>query len=185
MRSSSNWHWRAAAAIACCGAFLVAAIASDAAAPAHGAKTLAVSPCSAANTQVWLGDGEGGGVAGGYYYPLEFTNIGKRTCTLYGYPGVSGYRDAMGQVGKAAVRDQMAHITVTLAQGETANAQLKIADWGAICTKAVSADGLKVLPAGQTVAKEIGFSFQACASKGVLLVGPLFPGVGIPGYPEL
>lgn len=146
------------------------------------ARSAAASPCSASETQVWLGDGEGGGTAGTTYYPLEFSNIGHRACTLYGYPGVSAYRGALKQVGSAAARSTSAHSPITLAPNATGHALLGIRDWGALCSKAVVVDGLKVYPPGQKSAKEIGFSFDACAHKGVLVVGPMRAGVGIPGY---
>jgi len=138
--------------------------------------------CSSANTQVWLGDGEGGGAAGRAYYPLEFSNIGKRTCSLDGYPGVAPLGSSDAQIGRPAGRNTGAHSAVTLAPGATAHALLSIADWGAICTKAVSAYGLQVYPPGQRQARQIGFPFQICAHTSVLITGPVRAGVGIPGY---
>lgn len=151
------------------------------AASAHTASSAAVSRCSAANTQVWLGDGLGGGVAGGVYYPLEFSNIGHRACTLAGYPGVSAYRGA-SQVGPAATRTGQRHGTVRLAPGATAHALLRITDWGVLCSHEVVADGLRVFAPGQASSEPIPFSFGACAHRGVLSVGPVRAGVGIPGY---
>ena len=48
--------------------------------------------------------------------------------------------------------------------------------------KPVVVDGLKVYPPSQRSPKEIGFAFDACAHTGVLVVGPMRAGVGIPGY---
>jgi hypothetical protein len=137
---------------------------------------------SASDTQVWLGNGAGGGTAGTTYYPLEFSNIGHRVCTLYGYPGVSAYRVALKQVGSGADRSTSAHSLITLRPNATGHALLGIRDWGALCSKPVVVDGLKVYPPGQRSPKEIGFSFDACTHKGVLVVGPMRAGVGIPGY---
>ncbi len=165
------------------GAAVAAILISASAAPAQSATAATTaSPCTATATQVWLGDGEGGGTAGTYYYPLEFSNVGRRTCTLYGYPGVSAYSGALKPVGPAAVRSTSAHATVTLTAGATAHVLLGIRDWGALCSTPAAADGLKVYPPGQTAAKEIGFPFDACAHRSVLVVGPLRSGVGIPGY---
>jgi hypothetical protein len=149
---------------------------------AQPARSAASPRCSASATQVWLGDGEGGGTAGTTYYPLEFSNIGHHTCTLYGYPGVSAYRGALKQVGPAATRSKSAHSTITLRPNATAHVLLGIRDWGALCSKPVAVDGLKVFPPGQKSAREIGFAFDACAHKGVLVVGPMRARVGIPGY---
>jgi hypothetical protein len=132
--------------------------------------------------EVWLGDGLGGGVLGGYYYPLEFTNVSRHACTLTGYPGVSAIRGNGRQIGPASTRSGQPHRTVVLAPGATAHAQLKIADWGALCSSRVDAVGLKVFPPGQRVSQMIQFSFGACAHRGVLSVGPVRPGVAIPGY---
>jgi hypothetical protein len=131
---------------------------------------------------VWLGDGLGGGMLGGVYYPLEFSNVGRHSCSLNGYPGVSGYHGSGSQVGPAASRFTQHHTTVTLAPGATAHAQLRISDWGALCSTSVTADGLKVFAPGQTRSESIPFAFGACANRGVLTVGPVRPGVGIPGY---
>jgi Protein of unknown function (DUF4232) len=146
------------------------------------ARSAASSPCSASDTQAWLGDGEGGGTAGTTYYPLEFSNIGHRVCTLYGYPGVSAYRGALQQVGTGADHSTSAHLLITLRPNTTGHALLGIRDWGALCSKPVAVDGLKVYPPNQRSPKEIGFSFDACAHQGVLVVGPVRAGAGIPGY---
>jgi len=167
---------------ACCGLALVVAVAAPPDASARSASAGAASKCSATNTEVWLGDGLGGGVLGGVYYPLEFSNVGHHACTLSGYPGVSAYRGAGTQVGPAANRFTGRHRTVTLARGATAHALLKITDWGALCSTKVAADGLKVFAPGQTRSQPIPFPFGACAHRAVLTVGPVRAGVGIPGY---
>ena len=166
--------------IACAVAALISAPAVSAGARARNASS-ATTRCRAANTEVWLGDGAGGGVLGGVYYPLEFSNVGRRACTLAGYPGVSAFRGT-GQVGPAAIRITGPHRSVILRPGATAHAILRISDWGALCSHEVIADGLKVFAPGQTLAEPISFSFGACAHRGVLSVGPVRPGVGIPGY---
>jgi hypothetical protein len=172
-------RWCATASLAIAAAIVASA---SLAAAAPRARTAASSPCSASDTQVWLGDGEGGGTAGTTYYPLEFSNIGHRVCTLYGYPGVSAYRGALKQVGSGAARSTSAHSPIALRPNATGHALLGIHDWGALCSKPVVVDGLKVYPPGQRSPKEIGIPFDACAHRGVLVVGPMRAGVGIPGY---
>ena len=48
---------------------------------------------------------QGNGAAGTIYYPLEFTNLSGRTCSLYGFPGVSvidpQWRSSIPQAGSA------------------------------------------------------------------------------------
>ncbi|MGB0093045.1 MAG: DUF4232 domain-containing protein [Solirubrobacteraceae bacterium] len=183
MSRSIRAAWqREATRVVGCGAVLIAAAAVSAAASAHSATSTAAPKCSAANTQVWLGLGLGGGTAGSTYYPLEFSNVGHHACTLNGYPRVSAYRGGGSQVGPAASRNGQRHRTVTLAPGATAHAILRILDWGALCSSEVVADGLKVYPPGQTRSEPVPFSFGACAHRGVLEVGPVHAGVGIPGY---
>lgn len=58
----------------------------------------------------------------------------------------------------------------------------RVARDGALCSKEVPADGLKVYAPGETRAEPIPFSFGACAHRGVLIVGPVKGGVGVPGY---
>lgn len=170
--------------LACCALALSATLAGAAAAvaSAHGANSAAASNCTAAHTQVWLGLGLGGGTAGSIYYPLEFSNVGHKACTLNGFPGVSALGKGGGQVGPAATRNGQHHGTVTLAAGATAHALLRVVDWGALCSKEVVAQALKVFPPGQTRSGVVPFSFGACAHKGVLIVGPVRAGVGIPGF---
>jgi hypothetical protein len=159
---------------------LVTTVGRAIAAPTSAAQS--APACTATQTAVWLGDGPGGGTAGTYYYPLEFSNVGTHTCTLYGYPGVSAYTSAMRQLGQPANRNGVPHHVVTLAPGGTAHALLGIHDWGAICSKQVPASGLRVYAPGQRSSHEIDWSFGACAQRGVLTVGPVNPGTGIPGY---
>jgi Protein of unknown function (DUF4232) len=179
MRASRRRRWIVGA---CFGVAVIATAIGSTGAAARTASSAAAAKCTGADTQVWLGLGLGGGTAGSTYYPLEFSNVGRRACTLTGYPGVSGYRGGGAQVGPPASRNGQRHGTVTLAPGATAHAILRIVDWGAVCSKEVVADGLKVFPPGETNSEPVPFSFGACAQRGVLIVGPVGAGVGIPGY---
>jgi len=176
-----SWR-RRAEVIALYASVLIAAGAATSVASAHRATAAAAPNCSAANTQIWLGLGLGGGTAGSTYYPLEFSNVGHRACTLNGFPGVSAEGNGGGQVGPSAGRNGQHHATVTLAAGATAHAILRVVDWGALCSNQVPAIALRVYAPGETRAEEVPFSFGACAHQGVLIVGPVRAGVGIPGY---
>ena len=111
------------ALVALCSLALATTAAATPASPA------ATANCTAANTEVWLGLGLGGGTAGSTYYPLEFSNVGRQACALSGFPGVSAYGKGGGQVGPAASRKPQRHSTVTLAPGATAHAILRVVDW--------------------------------------------------------
>ena len=166
--------------VCCMVAFVMTAAASAGASP-RGVPA-AAPRCTVAHLEIWLGLGLGGGTAGSTFYPLEFSNVGHGTCTLNGFPGVSGFKSGGGRLGPAASRNGQHHATVTLAPGATAHAILRIVDSGAVCSPSVTAAGLKVFPPGARRWESIPFSFSACAHRGVLVVGPVRAGVGIPGF---
>jgi hypothetical protein len=125
--------------------------------------------CATAGLVIWL-DTTGNGAAGSSFYGLEFTNLSGHTCTLGGYPGVSGVNLTAKQVGRAATRDPShpRHV-VTLAQGATATAVLRIVDAGnfpkSTCHP-VTAAGFRVYPPNRTTAKLVPFPFAACSRSG-------------------
>jgi len=115
-------------------------------------------------------DTKGSGAAGSVYYTLKFTNTSGQSCTLAGYPGVSGVNASGVQLGSAAGRDATtAATTITLASGATATSTLQITDVGnfaASTCQPTTAAGLRVFAPNQTVSTRITFSFGACAKTG-------------------
>jgi uncharacterized protein DUF4232 len=183
MSLTSGLVWRQRmAAVACCMVALIVPAAASAAASSPGERTAAAPRCTVAHLEIWLGLGLGGGTAGSTFYPLEFSNVSQRACTLNGFPGVSAFGSGGGQVGPPASRNGQHHATVTLASGATAHAILRVVDAGAVCSSTVKAAGLKVFPPGATRSQPVPFSISACAHRGVLVVGPVRAGVGIPGF---
>lgn len=168
--------------IAGCLVALSAAATASAGASTRSASAASAPRCTTARLEVWLGLGLGGGTAGSTFYPLEFSNVSHSACTLNGFPGVSAVGSGGGQIGSAAGRNNQHHGTVTLAPGATAHAILRVLDAGAVCSSPVMATSLKVFPPGATRSEPIPFSFAACSHKGVLVVGPVRAGVGIPGF---
>ena len=82
------------------------------------------SDCAAGELSVSLGAEQG--AAGSALLPIVFTNIGNRTCTLDGYPGVSYVSSPGGaQVGQAAVRSESEPEAVTLTPGASAQSLVK------------------------------------------------------------
>jgi hypothetical protein len=168
-----------AATLASC---VVLVFTTSPAAPAMAPSAAAASAarCSTPGLVIWLNDEAGGGTAGSVYYKLEFTNLSGRACTLVGYPAVSAVNLRGGGVGGGASREVVHKpLPVTLANGATASAVLRIIDAGALPSCApVSAAGLRVYPPGQTRAKVVPFPFQACsrAGKSDLIVGAVAPG---------
>jgi hypothetical protein len=160
-------------AVACAAVCVPAAIVGSAAAVlassnASAARTAAPA-CATSGLDLWL-DTDGSGAAGTIYYQLNFTNLSGSTCTLLGYPGVSGVTLAGTQLGSAAARNHSftPHL-VTLTNGATATAIVGITQVSlfqpAKCGP-VTAAGLRVYPPGQTASKIVPFPFGACSKNG-------------------
>ncbi|MFI0786050.1 DUF4232 domain-containing protein [Streptomyces lydicus] len=103
--------------------------------------------CTAASMRLRLGAPDAG--AGNIRYPLVFTNNGKQTCTLRGFPGVSLLARDAQTIGKPATREQGAGGPVRLAPGASAHAVLHTINEGlkgSGCWK--SADLVQAYPPG-------------------------------------
>jgi hypothetical protein len=118
---------------------------------------------------IWL-DTNGNGTAGSIYYQLEFTNQSGHSCTLSGYPGVSAVDLSGHQLGSSASRNPVrSPRRVTLANGKTAIAVLRIVDVGVFSPSAcheMPAAGLRVFPPNRLTAKYVPFPFEACLRTG-------------------
>jgi len=137
--------------------------------PAGAASQTGSPSCSTAGLVVWLNT-QGNGTAGSTYYDLEFTNLSGRTCTLYGYPGVSGVTLSGRQLGSAASRNSaQPRSTVSIADGASALTPLQIVDVGNFspngCSQTTAA-GLRVYPPNQRASKIVPFPFKACSRSG-------------------
>jgi hypothetical protein len=162
------------------------AVATRPAADAQAASSVAPR-CAASALTVWLGI-PGDGAAGSISYQLEVSNTSARTCTLYGFPGVSAVGPDGGQLGRAASRDYTDPVRlVTLRRGATAHVLLKVVDVGnfppASCHPA-AAVALRVYPPNDRRSLEVPLSFRACRKSGpvFLYVRTTVGGAGIPGF---
>src|SRR5436309_631367 len=143
MRRYGQIGWRVAAIAAFIGTAALAVVLTRAPGNAVAALSsdLTGRACAASGLEAWLGQGVAGtggaGVSrgGGTFYTLEFTNISRQACRLYGYPEVSAYQDrpvageneAGGQIGGPAVRDTSVRPRpVMLEPGATAHAVLRV-----------------------------------------------------------
>jgi hypothetical protein len=141
----------------------------------------AAPSCSTSNLDVWLNT-SGSGAAGSSYYNLNLTNLSPRTCTLYGYPGVSAVTQAGIQLGSsAALNPEHASSRITLTSARTAKGfenstsrntatvilQITVAENfpQAVCAP-ITAAGLRVYPPGQKESTVVPFPFVACAKAG-------------------
>jgi hypothetical protein len=107
------------------------------------------------------------GAAGTTFYPLQFVNMGKTTCMLKGYPGVSAVTSSGKQIGSAASRVSAKFGTVTLAPGKQRNATIGIVDTGNFSASScapVTAAGLKIFPPNQSKSVTLKKTFSTCSS---------------------
>jgi Protein of unknown function (DUF4232) len=164
----------AAAALACSAALLPAMAQASPASPQ-------AARCSAANTDVWFAIAPSG-AAGTIYYPIEFTNLGSRTCWLSGYPRVTGTSKSGTSFGRAAGRLTLPVRRIMLRKNQTAHALLGIVEPGIIAgCHAVTGGGLAVHPPGQARRQLVGsFYFSGCSNKVYMHVGPIQRGIGVP-----
>lgn len=152
---------------------------------AHGARPTAltaaarVPACSSGELQAWVAADLAAYDVNDYYL-LEFTNSGGQTCTLSGYPGVSGLNASGKQVGVPARWTRFATPrTVTLAPGQTAHAQIAYLKQliGSERKYAEPVTELRVYPPGQRGARHAFFAVDGITvSRPYLEVGPLQPG---------
>jgi hypothetical protein len=119
-----------------------------------------------------LRPGEGDAAAGTAYRALIRTNTSGKTCTLYGYPGVSWVTGDQGaQVGDPFQRGGTHQkVTVTLEAGQAAHAILQMpnaANYDEATCKPVSVRGVRVYPPDDTVAVFVKLPSTQCSAKGV------------------
>jgi Protein of unknown function (DUF4232) len=146
-----------------------------------------VAACTTAQLSIWWGE-PGGAAAGSSYFPLEFSNIGTTSCSLDGYPGVSGVSADGDQLGSAATwNPEVTPSSVVLAPGGTAHVIVQIADvynYPTTTCEPTAAYGLRVYPPNQKASVEVPYSFEACTKTGANYLGvdAVNAGVGIPLY---
>ena len=134
------------------------------------ASSVASTPkCALSGLVIWL-DTHEGGTAGSTYYFVEFTNLSGHSCTLSGYPGVTGINIAGQQLGSTGAPDSSAKAGVVLiANGARASGALRITDVDnfvpSACNKTM-AGGLRVYLPGGTGFRVIPFPFEACSRTG-------------------
>jgi hypothetical protein len=141
--------------------------------------------CHTADLKVTAASDEGGGAAGTNYEALVFTNAGRRTCTIYGYPGVSYVAGDQGtQINDPFQRtDATNKKTISLKPGAAAHATIGIPNYqnypAADC-KPTDVRGFRVYPPDETAAVFVSQPMKACTvpGKGIGLVFPVASGGG-------
>ena len=123
--------------------------------------------CKAAVLRLSLGQGDA--AMSHDYIPLQFTNTGKTSCVLVGFPGVSYVTGDNGQqVGAPAVRDGSIGAQVTLAPGQMAAAIVTEIQVGVFDTNACQPTpvrGLRVYAPDDTASMFIAQSTTGCAGN--------------------
>jgi hypothetical protein len=142
---------------------LLALPASAAAAPQH-----AVGRCATSALTPRIATTPGGAAAGSTYFRLTLTNASSRTCSLFGYPGVSAVTSGGAQIGSPARRNpQHASRLVVLPHGARATAIVQVVDTHnfppALC-RARTAAGLRIYPPGAFASKIVQFRVSVCST---------------------
>jgi hypothetical protein len=154
-----------------------AASSSAAATPSQSATSSApqatgsgTAACATGNLKASVVSSAGGAAAGSTYYPMNLTNAGSSSCSLFGYPGVSWVSGPSGsQIGQPATRNPvLTPATVVLAPGQTAHVTLQVVDaqnYDKSSCQPVTAHWLKIFPPGQFTALYVKFSALTCSAK--------------------
>jgi hypothetical protein len=156
-------------AIAAACALALAATDTSAARTTDGT---AAATCRTSELVVWI-DTRGDAAAGSIFYNLDFTNQSGHTCALTGYPGVSALDLRGHRLGGAATRSPSVTHLVSLPNGATATAQLRIAqaaDFPSSTCHPAAAAGLRIYPPNQTAAKLVPIPFKACSRTGPIFL---------------
>ena len=123
--------------------------------------------CKAASLRLSLGQGDA--AMSHDYVPLQFTNTGKTSCVLVGFPGVSYVTGDNGQqVGAPAVRDGSIGAQVTLAPGQMASAivtELQVGVFDPAACQPTAVRGLRVYAPDDTASMFIAQSTTGCAGN--------------------
>jgi Domain of unknown function (DUF4232) len=136
--------------------------------------------CATSALQIKLGASDG--YAGGVYQTIVFTNTSGRTCTLFGYPGVSLVTGPpYKQLGVPAKRSTTTPAkVVTLAPGAAAHAVLQIVDalnFPSPSCQPAKAAALKVYPPNQFTAVYLPDTSYGCGNPvQTMYIAPVGPG---------
>lgn len=170
----ASWALAAPAAVAAVLALVPAASAATTT-PARGNVSAwrarpVLRSCRAADLGVSVTVDQGSGAAGTIFYPLQFTNLSHRACTLRGFPSVVAVSRAGHRLGRAARRNPAYPVrTIYLGVGRTAHATLGYGNVvvGACADRHVRpAFELRVAPPRRHKATHALFGLDVCTARG-------------------
>lgn len=135
--------------------------------PAHAAST--VRSCTVGDLRLSMGRQDVG--AGQLYWPIRFTNTGRSSCTLRGYPGVSVLDRSHRQIGASATRARQSYGTVTVRPGRTVTAVVHTTNGpiGGSCRPTGSY--LRVYPPGSRRSVVVRAALRVCS--GTFTIAPV------------
>jgi hypothetical protein len=183
-RSITLRLFAAAAVAAATGGIASAAYAASSSPAARAAPN--ISACTANTIRARVAVNHGHEASGTTYYPLDFTNTGRYTCSLSGYPVVSAISRAGVRLGSPAGRPLLTVAPrVVLAPGATAHTTLayhdRLVSAGSRCGSVDTAVKLRVYLDGQKRATYAAFRIRACSHAGpvyLTITGPIRAGAG-------
>jgi hypothetical protein len=159
------------------------ALASTAATSATAASAAKVTAnwntprCFIRQTRVSLG--RPNGTAGTIFYPLRFTNIGRRNCSMFGWPKTWAEAQDGRIIGNASRAVPGPRPFLVLRPGQTVHSTLGIIEAGNICSRPATAVNLRVRAPRQVLTQLLRFRFQACHGHvTVMTVTPVTAGRG-------
>lgn len=136
--------------------------------------------CRTGDLKVTSAPSPGGGAAGSVYTWLIFTNTSGRSCTLFGFPGVSYVTGPSGQQVNDPAKRSGSPSRLTLAPGKAAHAQLQSGHPEAFpdTCRPVAVAGYRVYAPDETASVFVAAPMQQCSANGVnvMTVNPLEPG---------
>jgi hypothetical protein len=183
-RSITLRLFAAAAVAAATGGIASAAYAASSSPAARAAPN--ISACTANTIRAKVAVSHRHEASGTTYYPLDFTNTGRYTCSLSGYPVVSAISRAGVRLGSPAGRPLLTVAPrVVLAPGATAHTTLayhdRLVSAGGRCGSVDTAVELRVYLDGQKRATYAAFRIRACSHAGpvyLTITGPFRAGAG-------
>jgi len=128
--------------------------------------------CLSQNLHVYFLPDFGGGYAGGYGYNVLWENMGRGSCSLTGYPGISALGSKLRVLGSPAGRDPIDPVaTVTMPPGGIVVSKLLITDvlaYPKAKCKPAPAFYIRAYAPGAYQADRAKASFEACRAPGIV-----------------
>jgi hypothetical protein len=133
--------------------------------------------CTIRQTHVSLGPANP--TAGTVFYPLRFTNVSRRNCSMFGFPKTWAESQDGRQIGNSSRNLNGPKPFLVLTPGRTVHADLGIIQAGNICRKPVVAVNLRVRAPQQVFSQLLRKRFLACHGHvTVMVVTPVHAGRG-------